>query len=146
MEVLIRNVQNKEEERIVLECVQMTKDLDEIMEYIMGKEHSLVGYMDASAYRVQLEEVLYFEAVGDEVFAYTKDEVYLIKRRLYELEELYLNQRFIRCSKSMLVNLRKIESLRPEVNARYLARMKNGEDVVVSRMYAKQIKREMLAG
>ena len=46
----------------------------------------------------------------------------------------------------MLVNLSMIESLRPEKNARYFARMKNGEDVIVSRMYAKQISQEFLAG
>ena len=37
MRVLVKNVSHKEDERIILECVEMTKDFDEIMEYILKK-------------------------------------------------------------------------------------------------------------
>ena len=145
MRVLVKNVSHKEDERIILECVEMTKDFDEIMEYILKKESVLTGYLGENVMRIRLGDVLYFEAVGEDVFADTRSEVYNIKKRLYELEDQY-GWRFKRCSKSMLVNLSMIESLRPEKNARYFARMKNGEDVIVSRMYAKQIRQEFLAG
>ncbi|MCI8449445.1 MAG: LytTR family transcriptional regulator [Eubacterium sp.] len=35
----------------------------------------------------------------------------------------------------------KVESIRPALNGRYLARMENGEEVIISRKYAKQVKK-----
>ena len=140
MRVSIRRILHKQEEQVVLECVEMTKEFEDIREYALMKGNVLTGYLKDAAYQIQLEDILYFEAVGADVFAYTDKEVYLIKSRLYELEMLYTEEKFMRCSKSVLVNMLKIESFRPALNSRYLIRMKNGEDVIVSRMYAKQVK------
>lgn len=146
MRVSIRNILRKEDERVVLECVEMTKDFEDIKEYVLMKENILTGYIRDTAYRLNLSDILYFEAVGDQVFAYTKEEVYSVKKRLYELESVYRDRKFFRCSKSVLVNLMQIESFRPVLDSRFLARMKNGEDVLVSRMYAKELKKKLMEG
>lgn len=146
MRVSIRNILRKEDEQVVLECVEMTKDFEDIKEYVLMKENILTGYIRDTAYRLNLSDILYFEAVGDQVFAYTKEEVYSVKKRLYELESVYRDRKFFRCSKSVLVNLMQIESFRPVLDSRFLARMKNGEDVLVSRMYAKELKKKLMEG
>lgn len=146
MRVSIRNIFCKEDEQVVLECVEMTKDFEDIREYALMKDNILTGYINDTAYRLNLSDILYFEAVGDQVFAYTKEEIYSIKNRLYELESLYRERKFIRCSKSVLVNLMQIESFRPALDSRFFAKMKNGEDVLVSRMYAKELKKKLMEG
>lgn len=146
MQVLIRKIRNKEEEKVVLECVEMTKDFEDIKDYALMKGNILTGYIGDAAYQVGLSDVLYFEAVGEQVFAYTEKEVYQIKVRLYEAEEKYQKYKFVRCSKSVMVNLTKIESFRPALDSRLYAKMRNGEDIVVSRMYAKEIKKRIMEG
>ena len=146
MQVLIRKVQNKDEEKVVLECVEMTKEFEDIKDYALMKEKTLTGYIEEAAYQVVLSDILYFEAVGEQVFAYTEKEVYQVKVRLYEVEEQYQKYKFVRCSKSVIVNLTKIESFRPALDSRLYAKMKNGEDIVVSRMYAKEIKKRIMEG
>lgn len=146
MQVLIRKIRNKEEEKVVLECIEMTKDFEDIMDYALMKGNILTGYIGDAAYQVGLSDVLYFEAVGEQVFAYTEKEVYQIKVRLYEAEEQYQKYKFVRCSKSVIVNLTKIESFRPALDSRLYAKMRNGEDIVVSRMYAKEIKKRIMEG
>ena len=146
MRVSIRNILRREDEQVVLECVEMTKDFEDIREYALMKGNLLTGYIHDTAYRLKLSDILYFEAVGDQVFAYTKEEIYSIKKRLYELESVYQDRRFIRCSKSMLVNLMQIESFRPALDSRFFARMKNGEDIMVSRMYAKDLRKKLMEG
>ena len=74
-------------------------------------------------------------------FAYTKERVFEIRQRLYELEAELAPYKFIRCSKSFVICLLKVESIRPALNGRYLARMENGEEVIISRKYAKQVKK-----
>lgn len=146
MRVSIRNILRREDEQVVLECVEMTKDFEDIREYALMKGNILVGYIHAAAYQLELDHILYFEAVGDQVFAYTATEIYSVKRRLYELESVYQDRKFIRCSKSVLVNLMQIESFRPALDSRFFARMKNGEDIIVSRMYAKELKKKLMEG
>lgn len=146
MQVLIRKVRNKDEEKVVLECVEMTKEFEDIKDYALMKEKTLTGYIEEAGYQVVLSDILYFEAVGEQVFAYTEKEVYQVKVRLYEVEEQYQKYKFVRCSKSVIVNLTKIESFRPALDSRLYAKMKNGEDIVVSRMYAKEIKKRIMEG
>ena len=146
MRVSVRKIFNKEDEQVVLECVEMTREFEDIREYALMKGNLLTGYIHDAAYRLELSDILYFEAVGDHVFAYTEEEVYSVKKRLYELEEAYSDRKFIRCSKSVIVNLMQIESFRPALDSRFYARMKNGEDIMVSRMYAKGLKRKLMEG
>lgn len=81
------------------------------------------------------KETFYFEAVDSRTFLYTQDDVMEIRQRLYELEAILSNQDFIRISKSLIVNINKIRSLKPELNRTILATMCNGERLSISRKY-----------
>ncbi|MGN1136658.1 MAG: LytTR family DNA-binding domain-containing protein [Oscillospiraceae bacterium] len=142
----IRKAASTEEEQVILECVEMTKDFEDIKEYVLMKGNVVVGYIEERVYQIPLSDILYFEAVGEQVFAYTADDIYSIKNRLYEIEELYSDRKFIRCSKSVVVNILKIESFRPALDSRFYAKMKNGEEILISRMYAKNIKKKLMEG
>lgn len=144
MEVLIRRICEREKERVVLECVEMTKDFEDIRDYVHMKGNTLTGFIDSQAFSIKLSDILYFEAVGERVFAYTAKELYQIKMRLYELEKQCERRKFARVSKSVLINLTHIESFHPTLGARILARMDNGEDVVISRMFAKELKTKLV--
>ncbi len=144
MRVVIKKVSCAKDEQVVLECVDMTKDFEDIREYALMKGDTVTGYINDGAFVLRLSDILYFEAVGERVFAYTENELYEIKRRLYELEENYRDRMFIRCSKSVIVNISKIESFRPAPDTRLLAKMINGEEIVISRMYAKALKQRLL--
>ena len=146
MRVFIKNVASAEDERVVLECVELTDDFRDIREYALMKGNMLSGYIEDAAFQLNLSDIIYFEAVGEQVFAYTETELYEIKSRLYEIEKTYGNQMFMRCSKSIVANISQIESFRPAPDTRLIAKMKNGEEIVISRMYAKALKKRILEG
>lgn len=146
MRVSIRKVLHSEDEQVVLECVAMTKDFEDIRTYALMKGKLIVGYINNVVYQIPLTDILYFEAVGEQIFAYTSEEIYAVKKRLYEIEALYADQKFIRCSKSVIVNLLQIDSFRPALDSRFLAKMKNGEEIIISRMYAKGLKKRLMEG
>ena len=60
--------------------------------------------------------------------------------RTYELEELFAPMDFVRCSKSMIVNMEKIDYLSPLFSGKLEAHLKNGEKVVISRQYVHSLK------
>ena len=107
---------------------------------------TLIGSIDERIYQFNLSDVFYFEAVDERVFAYTKGKSYELKIRLYELENAYADKHFIRCSKSFIINLMKLESISPALNGRFMAHMKNGEKIIISRQYVPQIKHAVLGG
>lgn len=92
---------------------------------------------------MDVSEIYYFESVDNVVFAYCKDEVYETKSRLYELEEKLSMTSFMRSSKSMIINLNKIESLSPIINGRFQALLKNKEKVMISRQYVGKLKEKL---
>lgn len=101
MKVEIRNVLSKQEEQVVIECVEMTSEFEDIKNYCLAKGAFLTGYAKASSQQqVCIKDILYVEAVDEKIFAYTKKDVFEIKRRLYELEADLVPYKFIRCSKS----------------------------------------------
>lgn len=145
MKVKINNVLSKEDEQVVIECVEMTPEFEDIRNYCLAKGNFLVGYTNISSQQqIRIEDILYIEAVGENVFAYTESNVYEIKKRLYELENELKEYKFIRCSKSFLICLLKINSIRPALNGRYLACMENDEEVVISRKYAKIVRKTIM--
>lgn len=95
--------------------------------------------------QLKLDEILYFEADAEQVFAYTADEIYQMKLRLYQVESISKTAGIIRASKSYLVNLNKIQSVRTALNSRLYAKMPNGEEVLFSRKYAPVLKEAMLS-
>lgn len=143
----MRQVPRPEDERVVLECVQLVGDFADIRDYVLAKGGTLLGYQDGGqAQKVLLRDIMYFEAVGELVFGYTAKDVYQVKQRLYEVEQAYAPRRFVRVAKALVVNLLQVESFRPALNGRLYARMRNGEDVIVSRQYAKALKQAIMSG
>ncbi len=112
MKVKIRNVLSKQEERVVIECVEMTPEFEDIKNYCLAKGTFLTGYINVSSQQqICIKDILYVEAIDERVFAYTKEKEFEIKQRLYELETELAPYKFIRCSKSFLICLLKVESL-----------------------------------
>lgn len=84
MRVTEKLVKSPEEEGVTLEYVRLTKDFEEIREYVRHKGDSLTGYKQTKEkVSVRIEDILYFETVDSLVFAYTVDSVYEIKGRMY---------------------------------------------------------------
>ena len=146
MRVSIRQILDRSDEQVVIECVEVTKDIEDIRVYASTKGTTLIGACDDRAYQFSLETVFYFEAVDERVFAYTKERVYEMKLRLYELENAYADKRFLRCSKSFIINLMKLESISPALNGRFTAHMKNGEKIIISRQYVPALKMAVMGG
>lgn len=146
MIVKINQISDIKDECLIIECVEMTPDLESIRAYALTKGTTLTGHIDERIFQFNLSEVFYFEAVDERVFAYTKGNAYELKIRLYELENAYSDRHFVRCSKSFVINLMQLDSISPALNGRFTAHMKNGERIIVSRQYVPALKRAVLGG
>ncbi len=146
MKVLIKRINDKTDECLIIECVEVTPDIESIRSYALTKGTTLSGSSGERIYSFNLSEVFYFEAVDERVFAYTKNMTFELKSRLYEIENAYVDRHFIRCSKSFVINLMKLESISPALNGRFMANMKNSEKIIISRQYVPSLKRAVMGG
>ena len=125
----------------ILDVKNVTEAVVEQKEEKKDNTPKIEGFGDHdSRVKISLNEVLYFEADAEQVFAYTNEEIYNIKMRLYQVEEISQVAGIIRVSKSHLVNVKMIQSVRPALNSRLYAKMPNGEEILVSRKYAPVLK------
>ena len=129
------------------ECVEITPQVRDIYSYVQNKGTEIPGIVDGEYQKkFRLEEVYYFEALDEKVFGYTKDQVFELKKRLYEVEKEYEKQHFVRCSKSIVLNLMLLDNISPALNGRFFAHLKNGEKLMISRQYASHVKNVVMGG
>lgn len=111
----------------------------------VGGYMNLVVSNERGSTSVQLEDVLFFEAFGDDCFCVTKDNKYKVRMKLYEVDELKKDG-FVRINKSYAINVFKIITLTPQLNSRLKVRMKNKEILYVNRSYVKKFKEYLKKG
>lgn len=146
MKVHIRKTSDRDAECVIIECIEVTSEIENIRAYVLAQGAQVLGNLEGRTYQLNLRDVYYFEAVGERVFAYMSNQVYEVKGRLYEIEEAYSTRHFIRCSKSFVINLMKLASVSPALNGRFAAHMKNGETVIISRQYVPKLKQAVMGG
>jgi DNA-binding LytR/AlgR family response regulator len=124
----------------------ITDEILEIITFVKSRQGQLSAARDGKRFEVPVVDLFYAESVDDRLFLYTAADSYEIRMKLYELEDLLKNNSFFRVSKSMIVNLMKITSVRPALNGRFSAILKNGEEIIISRKYVPALKQILKGG
>ncbi len=122
------------------DILKVTKLLDLI---VKGEEIHIVGSNEFGQKSVESRNFYYFIVEDDEVFGVLNSTRLLIKTKLYEIEELLKNKDFIRISKYCLVNIGKIDYIKPALNSKLDLLLKNSEHLEVNRSYLKNFKKAL---
>lgn len=134
----------KQEEKnlkVTIFCCQIDERVRKLKKHIELFDENIRGKRNKETVFVKLSEVLYFETVDNRTFLYTVDDVLEVEQKLYELERVLSSKDYIRGSKSQIINVHKITSLKPELNRSIQATLCNGERLNISRKYAKEIRK-----
>ena len=142
MRVRFEQVDAKEKEQALIRAVEKTADIMNAIDLLENGSGGIAVIKDKSTWFCKLTQIYYIESVDKRTYIYSKDDCYESRERLYELEEK-LGMYFVRISKSMIVNLRKIQNVSAEPGGRMVAVLLNAERVIISRSYVKEIKRRL---
>lgn len=130
---------------IIIRCDKVDEEIREIIAILSNYGAKLPLRKNEEIHFLKPGEILYFEYVDSQVFAYTASDVYRTGSSLAQLEKNLPENLFFRCSKNMLVNLNEISSLKSILSGRILATINNGEKIIISRRYASLL-RTLLKG
>ena len=140
MKVSINENPDLRETEVVIHCNKADEMIEKIISAVRMVSGRLCGSLDGVIYQIDLSEILYIESVNRKTFLYTEKQIYESTKRLYMLEDELRGSSFFRASKAIIINLRRVHSIQPEIGARLILTMDNGEKIVVSRQYASIIK------
>lgn len=146
MEIRVFKIPKEEREMVEIRCHQVDENVREIVTFVKSRQGLLSGQIDGKQYEIAVTDVLYVEAVDNHTFLYTNKNSYESRQKLYELEEMLKEKHFLRISKSALLNLMKVTSIKPALNGRFSAVLSNGEEIIISRKYVPDLKQTLKGG
>ena len=132
-----------QETEVIINCPQADEDILHIVAMLRIHQRKLVGIAEGERRLLDVKDVLYIDTADKRTFLYTGKAVYESALRLYELEDSLRELAFLRAGRSVIVNFRRIQAIRPELGGRLLVTMDNGEQVYVSRQYAGDMKEKL---
>ena len=128
---------------VIIRAPHLNNDIERMVAMMRMIDMQIAVRRDNETVLLDTDKVLYVEAVDRKTFVYTNSETYESELKLYELEQQLIERDFLRISKQSIVNLRKIKSLKTDVNRKIRITLQNGEQIVVSRMYSDELRRKL---
>lgn len=143
MDIRVKQIKPEEKELVAIYCHEVSDEVVEIVDFVKSRQGTVGATSDGHRYEIAVTDVFYIETIDNRTFLYCQKNTYECRQKLYELEEALSAKNFIRVSKSVLVNLMKIQSITPALNGRFLATLKNGEEIIISRKYVPDLKNRL---
>lgn len=143
--MIVRLEQNltQEEIEVLIRYAKMNNSVKRLVSLVESFDTTVKCNTDSEDILVNTSDIYYIESVDKRSFVYCDKEVYRTELRLYQLMEQLSDWGFIQVSKSCIVNLNMLSSIRPLLNSRLEATLKNGERVNVTRKYISGIRSKL---
>lgn len=143
MKIKFETDDSLDEDEIIVKCRSFDCHIQELkaaIQEVYDSQSKITLYKESTAYYIPLENVLFFETENSHVQAHTEKDIFQVKYRLYELEEI-LPGYFIRISKSSILNIRRIYGIDHSFHTPVTIHFQDThKQVYVSRYYYKSLK------
>ncbi len=126
-----------------IKAPRLTQDIEKMISLMRMINMQIAVKKDGETYLLDTEKILYIEAVERNTFVYTEDATYESDLKLYEMEQELLEQNFCRISKQSIINLKKVKSLKADINRKIRVTLVNNEYIIVSRMYSETLRKRL---
>lgn len=140
MKVEIQISADIEEPYAVIYSNKMTDEVQHIYEKIQSGGNVITAIDNEQIIILHPAEIYMLRMENEQLIVYCQQKKYVSGKRLYEMEQL-LGNRFMRISKSTIINLKKVNSVEPSFNGTMLVVLKNGDKDYISRKYLPAFKK-----
>lgn len=130
------NYLQENEVEVNLKATKHSEDLQKIIENIekiSNEVNSVIGIHNNEFYVLPIKEIVLFYTQEQKCYAKTEEGNFIIKKRLYELEEKLNQNKYIRISNSCIVNVEFIKSFDLSTIGNIIIKLKNGDIQYVSK-------------
>lgn len=129
------------EPKVIIQTNRMTEEVEEVLRKLTeAAPQILSGFRGDSLEVLEPTEVIRIYANHGKVFAVTCSGEYVLKLRLYELEERLDKNAFVRISNSEIINLKKVRGFDLSFVGTICVKLSDNTSTYVSRRYVARIK------
>ncbi len=136
------HIDPEREEEVVIYARENRPVFAEIQRLLEGAEMNLVGYEGEHIVVLRPKKITCFVSGDDRVFAICGEHKYVVKRRLYQLEE-QLGKDYMKINQSCLANISQISRFSASIGGSLEVVFRDGYKDYVSRRELKKVKERM---
>jgi DNA-binding LytR/AlgR family response regulator len=127
--------------KVIIITDKVDKEIEELVEKISKYKPAVIcGSKDDIIRILEPGEISRIYSEGRKIAAITDDGEYIIRRRLFEVEEALELSKFARISNSEIINLSKVKHFDLSFRGTICVKMNDGSVTYVSRRYVSKIK------
>ena len=142
MQVEIRIDESCPKPKIIIMTASMTEEINRVVAMLSENVPQIIsGSKNDKVEVLEQTNLIRIYASGGKVFAATDKGEYVLRLRLYELEERLEARQFVRISNSEIVNLRKVSNFDLSFTGTICVKLQDGTVTYVSRRYVPKIKK-----
>ena len=128
---------------VIIKYPQKDKQVNRIIDFLQSFDMQIKCDSDDAERMINILDIYYIESVDKKTYVYLENIVYHTNFRLYQLKDKLQEYGFVQISKSCILNINVLESIKPLFNSRMEATLKNGEKVNVNRNYLYGVKKAL---
>ncbi len=142
MQIEIKIDSSFTEPKIIVMTSSMTEDVQNIIKKLSEASPKIIsGSKNEKLEILDQTDLIHIYANSGKVLAVTDKGEYIIRLRLYELEERLKDSQFVRISNSEIINLNKVKSFDLSFTGTICVKLSNDAVTYVSRRYVSKVKK-----
>ncbi len=141
MQIEVRIDEKYTEPKIIIVTDKMTDEVHAIVKRLSDEQPQVVaGFQEDTVKLLEPSEIYRIFSASGKVLAETADGEYVLRLRLYEVEQRLDSREFVRISNSDIINLKKVRSFDLSFSGTICITLSNGTVAYVSRRSVAKIK------
>lgn len=138
------NISEKYKEiEVIINAPKMTEEVQIIEEQLIEKNSKtlkqIIGYQGNDIFIIKTDAIILFYSEEKNNYCKTKDGIYMVKEKMYYLDDMLDRNKFIRISNSAIVNVDKIKCFNTSIVGRIVVKFYDNTEVNVSRRRTTEI-------
>jgi len=122
---------------------EKNKIVESIVSFLNSIDSKIECFIEQNLKQVNISDIYYIESFEKKTLVYSEKECHHTKYRLYQLNEKLIGCGFIKISKYCILNVNKIDRVKPLFNSRMEVILTNGVRLYVTRKYLAGIKQKL---
>ena len=141
MQIEIQIDEHCTEPRMIIVTNKMTDEMNGIIKRLSEEQTPMIaGFQGDQVTVLEPNQIYRIYASNGRVYAETELQKFVIRLRLYEVEQRLTNNSFVRISNSEIINIKKVRGFDLSFTGTICVSLSNGTVTYVSRRYVTKIK------
>ena len=142
MQIEIKIDDSCTEPKVIILTDKVTDEINDILNTLSSKTPEVItGFFNDLAEILSPDDIIRIYAESGKTFATVNMKEYIIRQRLFELEEQLTKHSFVRISNSEIINLKKVRNFDLSLSGTICVTLSDGTATYVSRRYVSKIKK-----